>query len=66
MQSENPVIQVNASQGRIKMEHYVPLHPQVVGTIQPLLDGRRDDTLMFEYNSFWKWIKRQKTHLPAY
>ena len=65
MQSENPVIQVNASQDKIKMEHHVPLHPQVVGAIQPLLDGRRDDTLMFEYNSFWKWIKRQETRLPA-
>ena len=27
MQSENPVIQVNASQDKIKMEHYVPLLP---------------------------------------
>jgi hypothetical protein len=63
MQSENPVIQVKASQDKIKMEHYVPLHPQVVEAIQPLLEGRRDDTLMFEYNIFWMWIKRQKIPL---
>ena len=27
------------------MEHYVPLHPQVVVAIQPLRDGREDDNL---------------------
>jgi hypothetical protein len=60
---KKPVVHVKASQDKIKMEHYVPLHPQVVETIQPLLYGRRNDTLMFEYNSFWMWINRQKIPL---
>jgi hypothetical protein len=62
-QLEKPVVHVKASQDKIKMEHYVPLHPHVVEVLQPLLDGRRDDALMFEYNSFWMWVKRQKIPL---
>jgi hypothetical protein len=45
------------------MEHYVPLHPQVVNVLRPLLDGRKDDEAMFMYNSFNMWIKRQKIQL---
>ncbi len=63
VQSEKSVIQVKTSQDKIKMEHYVPLHPHVVEALQPLLDGRCDDALMFEYNSFWMWVKRQKIPL---
>jgi hypothetical protein len=63
LQLEKPVIHVTASQDKIKMEHYVPLHPQVVEALQPLLDRRCDDELMFAYNSLWMWIKRQKIPL---
>ena len=52
VQLEKPVIRVKASQDKIRMEHYVPLHPQVVDALKLLLDGIADDKLMFEYNSF--------------
>jgi hypothetical protein len=42
------------------MEHYVPLHPQVIESMQPLLRGRPDAELMFHHGSFWMWVKRQK------
>ena len=45
------------------MEHYAPLHPQVIDALQPLIDRRDDDELMFGYNSFNQWIKRQKIRL---
>jgi integrase len=63
LKSEKPVLHVKSSQDKIKMEHYVPLHPRVVDVLRPLLDGQKDDELMFAYNSFNQWIKRQKIPL---
>jgi integrase len=63
LQLEKPVIRVKASQDKIRMEHYVPLHSQVVEALKLLLDGRADDKLMFEYNSFAMWIKRESIPL---
>ena len=48
------------------MEHYVPLHPQVIEAIQPLLDGRPDDELMFQHGSFWMCVKRQKIPMSQF
>ena len=48
------------------MEHYVPLHPQVIEAIQPLLDGRQDDELMFQHGSFWMWVKRQQISMSRF
>ncbi len=63
VQLERPVIRVKASQDKIKMEHYVPLHPQAVEALKLLLDGRADDELMFQYNSLATWVKREKIPL---
>jgi len=52
LQSEKPVLHVDSSQDKIKMQHYVPLHPRVTDVVQPLLEGRRDNEPMFAYNSF--------------
>ena len=60
---EKPVLCVRSSQDKIRMEHYVPLHPHVVEVLRPLLDGRADNEMMFGYNSFNMWIKRQKIPL---
>jgi integrase len=48
---ERPVLQVLSYQDKIRMEHYCPLHPQIIAVISPLLDGRGDNELMFAYNS---------------
>jgi integrase len=63
LKSEKPCIEVQSSQDKIKMQHYVPLHPQVIEAIQPLLDGRSNDDSLFEYNSLIMWIKRQQIPL---
>jgi len=55
-----PVLHVTAKQDKIRMEHYVPLHPFVVKAVSPLLDDRKDAELMFQHGSLWMWIKRQK------
>jgi hypothetical protein len=63
LQSDQPCIEVQSSQDKIKMQHYVPLHPHVIRVVQPLLDGKSDEGEMFEYNSLVMWIKRQKIPL---
>ena len=60
MALDKPVLQVESSQDKNRMSHYVPLHPRVVEALKPLLVGRHDDELVFEYSSFKQWIKRQK------
>ena len=60
LKAPKPVLRVEPSQDKIRMEHYVPLHPQVIEAIQPLLNGRQDDELIFKHGSFWMWIKRQQ------
>jgi hypothetical protein len=54
------VIDVLPEQDKIRMQHYCPLHPQVVDTVRPLLDGPRNDKLMFKQLSFERWLKQQK------
>jgi hypothetical protein len=66
LQSEKPVLTVNPSQDKIRMAHFVPLHPQVVTAIQAVLDGRKNDELLFAYSSFQMWIKRQKIPMSRF
>jgi len=63
LHSDKPCIEAKSSQDKIKMQHYVPLHQQVIQAIQPLLEGRSDDELMFEYISLVHWVKREKLPL---
>jgi hypothetical protein len=35
-----PVIEILPWQDKIRMQHYGPLHPQVVEAMLPVLDGR--------------------------
>jgi integrase len=60
LRAAKPVLRVEPHQDKIRMEHYVPLHPQVVEAIRRLLDGRQDDELTFQHGSFWMWVKRQQ------
>ncbi|MGZ4929174.1 MAG: hypothetical protein ACXV76_13025 [Halobacteriota archaeon] len=66
LMASKPVLRVEPSQDKIRMEHYVPLHPQVIEAIQPLLNGRQDDELMFQHGSFWMWVKRQQIPMSQF
>ncbi len=63
IKSNKPCIEVQSCQDKIKMQHYVPLHPQVIQAIKPILRDANDDEPLFEYNSFVMWLKRQKISL---
>lgn len=59
----NPVIQVEANQDKIRMEHYVPLHPKLMPFLRRLAEIRNGKETMFEYMSYQQWIKRNKIPL---
>ena len=60
---EKPVLDILPEQDKIRMQHYCALHPQVVEAVAPLLDGRRDNELMFKQLSFERWLKQEKIPL---
>jgi hypothetical protein len=57
---DKPYIRVLSSQDKIKMEHYVPIHPTLINLLSKICDRRDNDDKFFEYNSIWMWMKRQK------
>jgi integrase len=66
LRAPKTVLRVGPSQDKIRMEHYVPLHPQVVEAVRPLLDGRQDDEPIFQHGSFWMWVKRQQIPMSQF
>jgi integrase len=66
LKSKKPVLHVESSQDKIRMEHYVPLHPQVVKAIKPILGDRKNEDRMFGYNSFQMWLKRNHVSMSKF
>jgi integrase len=60
---KKPVVDVLPQQDKIRMQHYCPLHPTVIEAMLPLLDGRRDDELVFEQLSFQQWLRHNEVTL---
>ena len=63
LQLEKPVVQVEAAQDKIRMSHYVPLHPQLHTVMNILCEGRDDTARMFALESFRKWTQKQRIPL---
>jgi len=63
LSQEKPVLDILPEQDKIRMQHYCPLHPQVVDAIKPLLNERSTDDIFFEYNSLSMWLKRRRIPL---
>ncbi|MGZ5563407.1 MAG: hypothetical protein ACXW1R_05715 [Halobacteriota archaeon] len=63
VQMKKPVVDVLPWQDKIRMQHYCPLHPQVVEAIVPVLEGRFDDERVFEQLSFQEWLKYTNVRL---
>jgi hypothetical protein len=60
---DKPIVNVLPSQDKIRMQHYCPIHPQVVEAILPILEGRRDDELVFKQLSFQQWLRHKDVRL---
>jgi hypothetical protein len=65
LRSSKSCLHVRPAQDKIKMEHWVPLHPLVADSdsIKALLNGRDNNELFFEYNSLSMWLKRRRIPL---
>jgi len=63
LKMEKPVIDVLPEQDKIRMQHYCPLHPQVVEAMSPLLSGRREDEPIFKQLSFQQWLRYNEIRL---
>lgn len=60
---KKPVLDILPEQDKIRMQHYCPLHPEVVEAIAPLPRERPDDEPMFNQLSFERWLKQHKVPL---
>jgi integrase len=65
LRRDPPVLEVLPQQDKIRMQHYVPLHPCVVDIVTPLLDSRnrKDSTRIFAREYFDKWARGEKIPL---
>ena len=60
---KKPFVDILPEQDKIRMQHYCPLHPQVVEAILPVLDRRHDSETVFEQLSFQEWLKYTNNRL---
>jgi len=61
---EKPVVDVLPWQDKVRMQHYCPIHPQIVEAIVPLLDDSvTDEDSIFEQLSFQEWLKYTNVRL---
>ena len=62
---KSPTILIEAKQDKIRMEHYVPLHPDILPFIKELLKIRKEQGKenMFDYSSYEQMLKRAKVKL---
>jgi len=56
--SSKPTLDISADQDKIRMAHYVPLHPRIIEAVEPLLDGKKGDELMFPLCALIQWLIR--------
>ncbi len=61
--ADKPVLDIPPKCDKIRMQHYCPLHPQVIDAVAPLLDGRDDNEHIFEQLSFERWLREHKIPL---
>ncbi|MDD1685598.1 hypothetical protein [Methanoregula sp.] len=52
-----PVLTVEAEQDKIRMAHYVPLHPVLIPLIEKIVTGKKEDNLVFDYLGLQRWFK---------
>jgi hypothetical protein len=63
VKTHKPVVDVLPWQDKIRMQHYCPLHPQLVEAMLPVLDDRPDDAFAFEQLSFQQWLRYHEVRL---
>jgi hypothetical protein len=62
-QTNPPVLHVTPNQDKIRMEHYVPLHPDLREILMQLVYGKEDTKPVFEFIGYQMWLKNNPTPL---
>jgi len=62
LREEKPVLHVLAEQEKNRVEHYVPLHPSVVGAISEVLEN--DLGLLHDFSVF-AWLQCERPYEDA-
>jgi hypothetical protein len=63
LRRDKPVIDIPSDCDKIKMQHYCPLHPQVMDAISPLLNDRDDTEHIFKQLPFERWLRKREIRL---
>ena len=63
LKTSKPMLDVPPNCDKIKMQHYCPLHPQVVKALLPVPDSRSDDDCVFKQLSFQLWLRHNEVRL---
>jgi integrase len=58
--SREPTLHVSADQDKIRMAHYVPLHPRVIEAVETLLNGKKGSEIMFPLSALNQWLWRSR------
>ena len=58
-----PVLTVYAKQDKIRLEHYVPLHPLIIQNLLYAIEGRSSDECLFSYEGLKQWLSRNPVPL---
>jgi hypothetical protein len=56
--SREPTLHVSADKDKIRMAHYVPLHPRLIEAVEPLLDEKEGNKIMFPLSALNQWLWR--------
>ncbi len=63
LKQDPPVLTVKASQDKIRLEHYVPLHPVIIPFLQKIIEKRKDTETFFQHEYFSRWLKKNSISL---
>lgn len=50
LKMDRPCLSVPSDKEKIKMTHYVPLHPNAIEPLKTLIEARGDEELLFSYH----------------
>jgi integrase len=59
------VLTVEANQDKIRLQHYVPLHPALLPLLKEMIERKQDSNLVFCYNEFMRWLFQNPVQLTS-
>ncbi|PWR70243.1 hypothetical protein DK846_15110 [Methanospirillum lacunae] len=58
--TDKPCMSIPSDKDKIRMAHYVPIHPHLIEPLSCLISGRENDELLSSYHSINMWLKHKK------